>query len=148
MGTLSDCLRPEAIRVFGAVSKEEALKELAAAACVGSALDVSRVQQAILEREALLSTGIGLGVALPHARLPEVERFSISVGVCREGIDYGSLDRQPVRLVVLIIGPSGSHSEFVRFIAKVTGVLKQEAFRRAILQAETLEEVAAVMDAF
>lgn len=149
MGTLTPFLAPDGIRFFKKpVSKLQALDSLSEAVCSGVKADADRVRRAIREREELLNTGLGLGLALPHARLPELEEFSLSLGVCREGVDYGSLDGQPVRIMVLIVGPGGSHNEFVRFVAMVTGVLKKRAFRADVLGAERPGEVRRILERF
>lgn len=134
MPDLTQYLSEDGVRLFDDATKDDVLESLCEAVCTGSTLDVRRVQKAILGREALLSTGIGLGIALPHVRLEAVERFVLSIGVCKTGVDYGSMDDLPVTIVFLIVGPRDPHSAFVKFIADVTGVLKREEFRRELVE--------------
>jgi len=148
MGTLAAFVNPEGVLILENSGKTEALARLCEAACRGTDLDVERVRRGVFEREAMLSTGIGLGIALPHVRLPEADRFVLSVGLFRPPIEYGSLDGKPVEIALLLVGPSRSHEEFVRFVARVTGVLKQEAFREALLAAATPAEAWEVLDRY
>jgi mannitol/fructose-specific phosphotransferase system IIA component (Ntr-type) len=141
MAALTDYLGPNSVQFLQNVTREQALAALCEALCKDTALDVSRVRSGVAEREKLLTTGIGLGIALPHARLPEAAQFALALGICREGIDYGALDNKPVHIVLLMVGPSRSHEEYVQTMARVTLVLRREEFRKALLAAKTTKDV-------
>ena len=148
MGTLTNYLGANSVVFLDDMDKTGALKALCAAACQDTGLDRSRVCPGVAEREALMSTGIGLGIALPHVRLPEAQTFAIALGISRQGIDYGSLDKKPVHIVLMMIGPARSHDEYLQFMARITLVLRQETCRQALLAANTAQEAREVIDKF
>jgi mannitol/fructose-specific phosphotransferase system IIA component (Ntr-type) len=126
-------------------SKDAALMELVETlASAPEVTDRERLLQAVLEREKIVSTGIGLGVAVPHAKIPEVSEFVVAYGRSGQGIDFGSIDDRPVHHIVLIVGPPDRQQRYLQFLATVTLKLKQPELRRALegaAAAEALFEV-------
>ena len=105
---------------------------------------------AVLEREELVSTGIGLGVALPHAKLTEIEDFFIIVGINKNGIDWDAIDRNPVGIVFLIGGPEreDSQKEYLKIISKLMLLIKNKDRRLMLLNAESEEEIVNIFEKF
>ena len=68
-------------------------------------------EEAILSREELVSTGIGLGISIPHAKMNSIEKFFVILGICKNGLDWDSVDRKPVRAVFMIGGPEAEKKE-------------------------------------
>lgn len=133
---LLDYLKPECLVILKESTKQAALHELAAVAAEQSGLDCDMLEKAISQREELMSTGIGNGLAIPHVRLPAAKSATLAVGVTAGGLaDYKSLDEKPVHIVVLIIAPQGQHDTYIRLLAKVTDVLRHDDLRARILQA-------------
>jgi PTS system nitrogen regulatory IIA component len=95
----------------------------------------------VFERENLGTTGIGLGLALPHARSQAVKSFVIAVGRIDEGIDFKSLDAEPVKLIFLMGTPKEEVQSYLKILAHLTRLLKKETFRAALLKASTALEV-------
>ena len=81
--------------------------------------------QAIFDREDVTSTGIGGGVAVPHAQLPSVTAFTIAIGVCRQGIDFAAKDARPVRVVVMIAAPTSDRPAYLKILASVAARLNR-----------------------
>ena len=144
---LSDYLSPDGVVILEATTKAEALRELITVmANCGPGTDRGELERAIFRREEVMSTGIGLGLAIPHVRLPGLKAAGIAVGVSREGIsDYESLDGRPVHVVVLIQAPSGEHETYIRLLAKVADVLKQEVLRESVIAAEDPAEICRIL---
>lgn len=123
-------------------TKEEVLVELAdAQALSGVVENVEALKEAILEREAIMSTGIGLSIAVPHAKIDAVKDFVLAIGRKSDGIDYDSLDGVPVKIIVMIAAPDNEQNRYLRILAKVTHVLRDSAARAKILVAESEEEI-------
>lgn len=112
--------------------------------------DKKRFKEAVLEREELVSTGIGLGVALPHAKLKEIEDFFIIVGINKNGIDWDAIDRNPVGIVFLIGGPEGENSqkEYLQIISKLMLLIKNKERRLHLLNTENEEEIVNIFEKF
>jgi len=104
--------------------------------------DGEELSEAIFYREALMSTGIGLGIGVPHVRLESVEKPIMCVAVCHNAIaDYESLDGEAVRLVFMIAAGKGQHVEHIRLLASISSRLKDEELRRDIVNAPDAETV-------
>ncbi|MFW5828846.1 MAG: PTS sugar transporter subunit IIA, partial [Planctomycetota bacterium] len=114
------------------------------AACIAEAPGIREPQafhQAIMEREAIGSTGIGRGVAIPHCKLPSIEGFIIGIGIAATGIDYGSPDNKPVRLLVMIGATDQERRDYLRLLATVAGLLKDPAILDALIACRDPERV-------
>lgn len=99
-------------------------------------------RQAIFLREHLVSTGIGMGVAVPHAKLKEFSNFFIAIGIQRRiGIDWNALDQIPVRIIFLIGGPDDRQSEYLQILSQLTSAIKNVDLRKSLLKAQTSQQV-------
>jgi fructose-specific phosphotransferase system IIA component len=103
--------------------------------------DVEALKKAILEREEIMSTGVGLTIAVPHAKLASVKAFTLGLARSEKGIDYDSLDGQPVRIIVTIAAPDNDQNTYLRVLAAVMHVLRNEEHRNGILKAGSAQEI-------
>lgn len=101
--------------------------------------------QAILEREKIVSTGIGMGVAIPHAKLPGYQEFFIAIGILQKPVDWNSLDHAPVRLIFMIGGPDDKQTEYLQILSNLTKMIKNEEKRKKLL---TLQDPKAIIELF
>lgn len=105
--------------------------------------NVEEIHQAILERERLLSTGFGLGLAIPHAKLKAIREFAVGLGIHRDGLPFDSLDEKPVHVLVMILGPDSQQEEYLKVLSRVTAFLKDNRERLVSLDsAEAVYELA------
>ena len=107
-------------------------------------LDKEAFYQAILERERIVSTGIGMGVAVPHAKLSGYSTFFIAIGVHQKGIPWDALDGIPVRLVFMIGGPDDKQTEYLQLLSRLTLAIKDEERRKKMLQLSKPEDIIAL----
>jgi len=142
---LSDHLQPERIHFFDeGTGKGAALEHLANDLAEEPAIgDGEAFVAAIFERERVSSTGIGNGIAVPHAKLPTIEGFALAVGLSRHGIAFDAKDGEPVRIVVMIAASDQEREAYLRVLATVASILKREAVCDAILDAGDPQEVIA-----
>ena len=106
-------------------------------------------QKAIFERENLISTGIGMGVAVPHAKLKDFKRFMIAIGIQKKkGIDWNALDKAPVRLIFMIAGPDERQSEYLQILSLLTSAIRDVDLRKQLLSAESAQEVFSLFSHF
>ncbi len=96
---------------------------------------------AVLRRENMESTGIGQGVAIPHARTMAVKNLAIVFGRSQSGIDFSSLDGLPSHLIFLIAAPEDKKTEYIMTLAKLSKLLRKSEARHALEVAQTKEEV-------
>jgi nitrogen PTS system EIIA component len=106
----------------------------------------AELENAVFLRERLMSTGIGLGIGVPHVRLNDVNRVYASIAVCRAPlVDYESLDGKPVNIIILLIAGRDQHSEYIKTLSLISSVLKDSETRGRIVSAETPSEVMNVL---
>ena len=103
-------------------------------------LDGDAFRQAIFEREKLVSTGIGIGVAVPHVKIASVTDYVVTVGRSQQGIDYDAIDGAPVHLVFMIGASEKQTAEFVRVLAAVVKLVKQPEVHDRLMAAAMPEE--------
>jgi PTS system nitrogen regulatory IIA component len=117
----------------GAVIRE--LVELLQQADAIKTKDVDKIVQILLDREALGSTGIGQGVAIPHGKTNAVSKLVSAFGVCRQGLEFDSLDGEPVHLLFLLVAPEDSAGPHLKALARISRLLKDKHFRDSLLAA-------------
>ncbi len=132
-----------------AESKEQAVRIL-----VNSLVDSGRVQapefenivRAILKRETLGTTGIGGGVAIPHARHTSVERLIGTIGIVPDGLSFDSKDGKPVHVIVLIISPHDRPGDHLRALENVSSALRREEFVNQLKRCSSREQLENLLD--
>ncbi len=144
--SLEHIIPPERVTILRATTKEEALRELVE--LVGSASEVAdgaKLLEAILERERIMSTGIGLGIAIPHAKIPSVKDFVVALGKSDAGLEFHALDAKPVHFVVLIAGPDDQQERYLQVLARITLKLKDAGVRRKLAEAKEIPAILAAL---
>lgn len=101
--------------------------------------------KALKEREQMMSTGIGFGIAIPHAKISQVKKLSFAVGVSKAGIEFDSMDGKPVHLVILVAAGEDQHKQYLAVMSSIMSVLKDEATKEKIINSASAEEVLAIM---
>ena len=103
----------------------------------------------ILEREKIVSTGIGMGIAIPHAKSNNFEDFFIALGIQKKcKINWQSIDKSPVRIVFMIGGPENKQSEYLQILSRLTTAIKNESVRNNLLKASSKEELINIFSQF
>lgn len=103
---------------------------------------------AIMDRERIVSTGIGMGVAIPHAKLPDYDDFFIAIAILHKGVDWHALDGAPVRLVFMIGGPDDKQTEYLQILSGLTVALKDEERRKKMLTLNSPDAIIELFKAF
>jgi nitrogen PTS system EIIA component len=122
--------------------KNAVLEELAGwLAANHSQLDAKQVLSVLMERERISTTAIGEGVAIPHGKLPALERIFGLFARSSEGVDFNSLDGGPTHLFFVLIAPEGSAADHLKALARISRLLKDESFRRRLMAANSSQEL-------
>lgn len=140
---LSEIFKPQSvIHDLKAHDKKGVLEELSQVITEQEkSLNKGTLLQVLLERERLGSTAIGDGVALPHGKLKELDKLLISFGRSIDGLDFDSIDEQPAYLFFLLLAPENSAGMHLKFLAKMSRMLKDGNFRQRLMGAKTREEI-------
>jgi len=122
--------------------KEDAIRELARLMeSTQGVIDFDLFLEDVFERERLGTTGIGDGIAIPHARTDAVDQLVIALGRSARGVEFESLDGKKVKLLFLMGTPKGSVSHYLKILAQLTRLLKEGTFRDKLLEARDKETV-------
>lgn len=123
-------------------SKKEAISELCQVLYANTKIkDAESVLAALMEREKLGSTGIGQGVAIPHGKSDAAVTLVGALGVSRKGVEFESLDGEPVHVIFLLVSPLDSGGQHLKALARVSRLLKDKFFRQAIKEAKKTEDI-------
>jgi PTS system nitrogen regulatory IIA component len=128
-------------------TKDKVIEELVELAAVSKSVkDQSLLLKDVVEREKLVTTGVGYGVAFPHAKTKSVRGIVIAFGRSKEGVDFEAMDKRPVQLFFLIAAPEEAIGAHLNVMAKLSHLMKSQENRDRLLEAEVWEEVAEVLD--
>lgn len=142
---LTDLLTPERIKIPLVASEKDALlRELVGLVGNGGG-DAERILQAVRDREEVLSTGIGNGVAIPHGKTAAVDRLVLAAGVARQGVDFEALDGKPVQLFFLLVGPESAAGDHVKALSRISRLLQRDTFRNRLASAAHPDEFYAIV---
>jgi fructose-specific phosphotransferase system IIA component len=140
---LSDVLKVQHIKVpLKATDKKGAIAELVnTLAEAGDVKDVPMLLNSVLEREATRTTGIGNGLAIPHGKCSGVEHLVVAIGKPATPIDFESIDRRPVNVIVLLASPPDQTGPHIQALARISRMMSIEGFRVAVNAAKNSQEV-------
>ena len=140
MKSLSRLISPSRITWLEEETKNDCLQSMVQCLAASESLENEEsILQAILEREQLLSTGFGLGLAIPHAKINVIDDFIVGLAIHRTGVPFDSLDDQPVHILVMILGPDQKQDEYLKVLSRVTAFLKDQ--REKILALDDSEKL-------
>jgi len=147
---INDVLKRENVHVFlRQTDKELLLEELAELLTAGRPdSDRAEALREVRLREEIGSTGIGEGVAIPHATLSGIDEMQACLGITADPVPFDAIDGQPVRIFVLVLGPRGQSGRHLRFLARVARLLKRRERREALLGCRDSEQAWAVIEKF
>ncbi len=129
-------------------TKREVMAELADLLVSDGAVPAenrSNILAALMERESKMSTGMQLGVAIPHAKTSAVTGLVTAVALAPEGIDFDSLDGQPSRIFVVTVSPPSDVGTHIRFLAEISRQLSSEHVRSKLLESKTPQEMVSAL---
>ncbi len=147
---ITDLLNKKSIAINPKVnSKEEAINKLVDLMYAsGNLNDKEEYKKAVLAREELSTTGIGDGIAIPHAKTKAVKNAGLAAMVVNDGVDYDSLDGNPAKIFFLIGAPDGENNVHLEVLARLSTMLMDEKFRNALENSKTPEEFMNLIDEF
>lgn len=145
-GMIGELLSPGAIALgVSAAGKRQALALTAELAARHFGLKVTSLFDALMEREALSATGVGHGVAIPHAVIKGLDRVRGVFVRLRPAVEFGAVDDEPVDLIFTLISPPDSGSDHLRALARVARSLRSSELRERLRQASTPDSVRALL---
>lgn len=136
MSEFNKYLAKERVAVIEVKNKRQAIEQtLALLEGSPNISDFSRVSAAIWQREEALATGLGLGIGAPHVRVPAVRYPTAALTVLKKGVDYGSFDSTPVQLILMVVMPEDSQTDWLRYLARASTLFRDDGMRHKLFSA-------------
>jgi len=135
---INQILSPERVRIgLPASSKRDVIDALIDLLAGHAAIDnLETVRTAIYDRENMMSTGVGKGLGLPHAKTSAATNTVAAFATTAEPIDFGAIDDEPVRLLLLLVGPEDHKSQHIKILGRISRLASREGIRNRLLAAE------------
>ena len=139
---VSEMINETKIIDLNSTNKKDALNELLDLICKDDKITNEKVfRKEIFKREKLMSTGIGYGIAIPHARHKTVTDFVMVMGRKKEGLEYESIDDKPVKLIIMIGASDNQDKDYIKLLSRLMLRLKNKDFVKNILNADNSKEI-------
>lgn len=146
MSAVTDFTNEKFIKIIEAKNKLDAIEELAMVFdCSDICSDATSLVKALKEREEIMSTGIGFGIAIPHAKIDSIKRMTFAIGISKEGIEFDSLDGEPVYLVILVAAGKKQHKEYLRLLSQIMAILKKDEIKDKIISSDSPAEIIKIL---
>jgi PTS system nitrogen regulatory IIA component len=143
---LTDIVAPNAVMpALKVISKKQAIQEIAARAAELTGQNARTILEILLQREKLGSTGVGQGVAIPHGKLPKLDRLFGLFARLERPVDFESLDGEPVDLIFLLLAPEGAGADHLKALARVARLLRDPEIAQKLRQSREAEALYAVL---
>lgn len=139
---ITDLLKRESVELNGSVSnKQETIEKMVELMVKGGNIrDVEKYKNGVFQREEEGTTGIGEGIAIPHAKTDAVGAPGLAAMIVRDGVDYDSLDGEPVRMIFLIAAPNTEDNIHLTVLSRLSMLLMDDDFRANLMKAESVDE--------
>ncbi len=139
---LQDILSEDVIKVpLENTDKDRVIEEMVNALFDSKKVeDREAVLKAVLDRERVMSTGVGDGVAIPHGKADGVKQLVASFGITKQDVDFGSIDDKPVRLVFLLVGPYDQTGPHLKALSRISRLMHKAEFRDSLVNAKNAKD--------
>ena len=125
-----------------ATDKYEAIDKMIELACAsGNMINKDNVKQCVLDREKLVSTGVGKGFAIPHGKTDDIKDSVAAFAVLKTPIDFDSIDLEPVKYIFLVIGKESLLNAHIKLLSRISRIMNKEEFRERLDDAKSPEEI-------
>lgn len=140
---LIDVFKPEYIKTaLENDTKPEVIKELIEILDNHQAIvNPEGIIEAVFEREKIMTTGVGNGVAIPHCKHKDCHHFAIALGIHPRGIEFESIDKKPAHIIFLLVGPEDQPGTHIKLLSRISRIISKDEVRQKILKSQTPEEV-------
>ncbi|MCB0279990.1 MAG: PTS sugar transporter subunit IIA [Calditrichaeota bacterium] len=142
MKKIADVLTADSVKVpLSGSNREEVLKELLEILSTKSIFkDKNEIYKAVVERERIMTTGVGNGIAIPHCKHDSCKDFRIALGITEEDIEFQAVDQHPVHIIFLLVGPNNSAGMHIKLLSRITRLLSKVEIRQQLLESKSPQE--------
>ncbi len=145
---LTDILLTEHIILpLKANQRDDAIKELINMLAEKDLItDVDQAYTAVLEREKLMTTGVGNGIGIPHCKDKSCPNFAVALGIQSKGIKFESIDKKDVKVVFLLVGPENNPGMHIKLLSRISRLMSNEELRQSILKSKNAKKIHDLID--
>lgn len=103
--------------------------------------ELDKIREAVFEREKIMSTGVGKGLAIPHGKAAGIEQTYAAFAILKEPVDYEAIDDQPVNMIFLLVGPQSSNSLHIKMLSRISRLMNNSDFRKRLRECSSAEQI-------
>lgn len=131
---LTDVLKTELIKIpLAGKSRDDCIKELIEKLSENNTIkSTETIFSAVIERERIMTTGVGNGIAIPHCKHSDSPEFAVCLGVHSGGVDFESIDKKPVKIVFLLVGPENNPGLHIKLLSRISRLMSNEELRNQL----------------
>jgi fructose-specific phosphotransferase system IIA component len=139
---LTDILLSDYIKLpLDVKNRDEAIKKLVLLLGQFEVIDdTDQAYKAVLDREKIMTTGVGNGIAIPHCKDSSCPNFAVALGIHKKGFNFESIDKKDVRIVFLLVGPENNPGLHIKLLSRISRLMSNEDLREELLECETAED--------
>lgn len=105
---------------------------------------LGEIREAVFEREKIMSTGVGKGLAIPHGKASGIDKTYAAFAILDKPVDYEAIDGEPVKLVFLLVGPESSNSMHIKMLSRISRLMNNSDFRERLTKSSSSEDILSV----
>jgi fructose-specific phosphotransferase system IIA component len=139
---LTDVLNEDLVNIsLTGTNRDECIKELIDRLATARSLkSVDSIFDAVLEREKIMTTGVGNGIAIPHCKHTDSPEFAVCLGIQPKGVDFQSIDKKNVNIIFLLVGPENNPGLHIKLLSRISRLMSNEELRQQLLECKSDKE--------
>jgi fructose-specific phosphotransferase system IIA component len=139
---LTDVLNESLVNIsLTGTNRDDCIKELIEKlAATQSIKDPESIFEAVLEREKIMTTGVGNGIAIPHCKHTDSPEFAVCLGIQSKGVDFQSIDKKDVNIIFLLVGPENNPGLHIKLLSRISRLMSNEELRHQLLECKSDKE--------
>lgn len=107
----------------------------------GQITDAGQAYQAVLEREKIMTTGVGNGIGIPHCKHSSCPNFAVALGIQSKGINFESIDKKKVKIIFLLVGPENNPGMHIKLLSRISRLMSNDELRTSLLKSKTAKKM-------
>jgi fructose-specific phosphotransferase system IIA component len=133
---LTDVLNENLVSIsLAGTNRDECIKELIDILADAQTIkNADSIFEAVLEREKIMTTGVGNGIAIPHCKHTESPEFAVCLGIHTRGVDFQSIDKKNVNIIFLLVGPENNPGLHIKLLSRISRLMSNEELRQQLLE--------------
>ena len=139
---LTDVLKEDFVNIsLSGLNRDDCIKELIDTLANNRAINnANKIFDAVLEREKIMTTGVGNGIAIPHCKHSASPNFAVCLGIQKKGVDFQSIDKKNVTIIFLLVGPENNPGLHIKLLSRISRLMSNEELREQLLECKSNKE--------